>query len=182
MSSDIQEIIIRVLQNKVTDSEMRTFLSWFYVSEENKKLFFQMKQIYNHRKENSYLTNTDIEASWVRLWQKFKNDKNRKTTTAIIKAINPNRWKIIIAASITTLLVLGATLFYSQKEQTNVWVSVCTAPREQPKLVELPDGSSVKLNASSFLKYPKKFKKNKREVFLDGEALFDIVKHLMFRS
>src|SRR6266496_5088926 len=42
--------------------------------------------------------------------------------------------------------------------------------------LQLPDGSSVWLNASSDLTYDKNFGKNLREVNLTGEAFFDVVK------
>lgn len=40
----------------------------------------------------------------------------------------------------------------------------------------LPDGSQVWVNSSSKLTYSKTFSKKSREVFLDGEAYFDVVK------
>lgn len=44
-------------------------------------------------------------------------------------------------------------------------------------LISLSDGTSVHLNAGTSLRYPIKFLKGyKREVFLDGEAYFDVVK------
>jgi transmembrane sensor len=42
--------------------------------------------------------------------------------------------------------------------------------------IALPDGSSVWLNASSQLKFPDKFSGNTREVYLSGEAFFDVAK------
>ena len=41
----------------------------------------------------------------------------------------------------------------------------------------LPDGSKIWLNADSRLKYPASFAANLREVFLDGEAFFEIAKN-----
>lgn len=41
----------------------------------------------------------------------------------------------------------------------------------------LSDGTQVRLNSDSKLVYPKRFDNNKREVFLEGEAFFDVVKH-----
>ncbi len=47
--------------------------------------------------------------------------------------------------------------------------------KESHKWVKLPDGSSVQLNNNSNLDYPDSFEgKSKREVFLVGEAFFDI--------
>jgi transmembrane sensor len=42
--------------------------------------------------------------------------------------------------------------------------------------INLPDGSHVWIHSSSKIQYPKKFNKDKREVFLDGEAYFEITK------
>lgn len=48
--------------------------------------------------------------------------------------------------------------------------------RSEYKYLLLPDSTQVWLNAASTLEYPSAFGKNKREVFLSGEAYFD-VKH-----
>ncbi|CAL1519678.1 FecR domain-containing protein [Chitinophaga sp. MM2321] len=42
--------------------------------------------------------------------------------------------------------------------------------------IKLADGTSVWLNADSELKYPSRFKGDKREVYLKGEAFFDVAK------
>ncbi len=46
----------------------------------------------------------------------------------------------------------------------------------QKSTIFLPDGSQVKLNASSILTYPKDFSGDKRKVFLKGEAFFNVKK------
>jgi transmembrane sensor len=48
---------------------------------------------------------------------------------------------------------------------------------KKPYLVLLSDGSSVMLQANSRLSYPQKFKDDAREVYLEGEALFEIAKN-----
>jgi ferric-dicitrate binding protein FerR (iron transport regulator) len=50
-----------------------------------------------------------------------------------------------------------------------------TKPGERAK-VTLSDGTQIWLNAGSFLKYPKEFKGYTREVYLTGEAFFDVAK------
>jgi ferric-dicitrate binding protein FerR (iron transport regulator) len=42
--------------------------------------------------------------------------------------------------------------------------------------IRLPDGTSVTLNAATVLKYPKTFAGGTREVYLSGEAFFDVAK------
>ena len=50
------------------------------------------------------------------------------------------------------------------------------ASRGERSKVILPDGSTVMLNCGSSLKFPNFFKANKREVVLEGEAFFEVVK------
>lgn len=52
------------------------------------------------------------------------------------------------------------------------------ANMERPfKYVQLPDGSSVVLHRNSRLKYPQAFASAKREVYLTGEAFFEVTKN-----
>jgi ferric-dicitrate binding protein FerR (iron transport regulator) len=58
----------------------------------------------------------------------------------------------------------------------NAWKEV--ANTERPfKYVQLPDGSSVVLHRNSTLKYPQAFHSAKREVYLTGEAFFEVTKN-----
>ena len=43
LMKDIQQIIIHVLQNDVSEEEMAFFSEWFHSSSENKDLFFHLK-------------------------------------------------------------------------------------------------------------------------------------------
>ncbi len=49
-----------------------------------------------------------------------------------------------------------------------------TTPKGGQYQITLPDGSKVWLNSASTLKYPSRFSEVSREVFLEGEAFFDI--------
>ena len=178
MKNELEIIIVRVLQKDVTEEEMRIFSSWFYASEENKNLFFQMKQIFDNRKENLPADERfDVDAGWERLRKKLHESAvQNKSVTAPKTILRLNRWMIAVAAVFIGLIAVGSILFYAKVNQSDLWVEVRTEFRDEPKLIQLHDGSTVQLNASSVLKYPKKFKKNQREVYLDGEALFDVVK------
>ena len=44
------------------------------------------------------------------------------------------------------------------------------------KNIVLPDGSKVKLNVGSSISFPEQFDKSKRNVILNGEAFFDVIK------
>ena len=45
------------------------------------------------------------------------------------------------------------------------------------KEVVLPDGSKVWLNNAATLKYPREFSEKERNVYLEGEAYFEVTHH-----
>jgi transmembrane sensor len=62
------------------------------------------------------------------------------------------------------------------KNARNGDFNIVSTPRGGEYRIILPDGSKVWLNAASSLKFPGVFKRNVREVELDGEAYFEIAK------
>jgi transmembrane sensor len=62
------------------------------------------------------------------------------------------------------------------KNAINGDFNIVSTPRGGEYRIILPDGSKVWLNAASSIKFPGVFKRNIREVELDGEAYFEIAK------
>lgn len=60
---------------------------------------------------------------------------------------------------------------------TLVTYHTLTVPKGGEYMITLEDGTSIHLNADSRLRYPSHFTKNKREVFLSGEAYFQVAHH-----
>jgi transmembrane sensor len=79
-------------------------------------------------------------------------------------------WRTIAAIAAMLLIALGIYLERSQQVQL---ISLNVAPNQKSQVV-LADGSKVWVNSQSTLKYPKTFDGNIREVYLSGEAFFDI--------
>jgi transmembrane sensor len=85
----------------------------------------------------------------------------------------------IISVCAIALFVFLIWLPYKKDQQPPAAVAAMTkkiTQRSEYKYLLLPDSTQVWLNAASSLEYPQQFDKNKREVFLSGEAYFD-VKH-----
>ncbi|HEY6503238.1 MAG TPA: FecR domain-containing protein [Chitinophagaceae bacterium] len=96
-----------------------------------------------------------------------------------------NRYKIWIRRiAVAALLVItvgfASWLMRSKKEKRPLAVAAnqneTVASKGIRSKIVLPDGSLVLLNSGTKLKYPDSFSDTSREVYLDGEAFFDIVK------
>lgn len=71
----------------------------------------------------------------------------------------------------------GKTLTYTAREDSVLqWASLYVPNRQDYKL-SLPDGSKVWLNAASSLRFPYTFSGRTREVYLEGEAYFQVAKN-----
>ncbi len=89
-------------------------------------------------------------------------------------------WSLFAAAAIA---VFFAFQFSFQEPDKVVAPPVVTEiiksnPAGQKSQVHLPDGSTVYLNAESELRYADNFALGKREVFLQGEAFFEVTKDI----
>lgn len=85
----------------------------------------------------------------------------------------PLMWKMVAASLVIIASSLGA--FYYIKKQSGIAQPTHTsASHVGHQIIKLPDGSVVTLNAGSTLDYPINFTGSTREVFLRGEAYFDV--------
>lgn len=102
--------------------------------------------------------------------------KLKKEIRAIKKSdkvflLNNRNW--MLAASL--LLAAGLTGFFFWSSETITTRQYAAKPGEHTKIT-LSDGTQIWLNAGSLLKYPSKFNGDTREVYLTGEAFFDVTK------
>ncbi len=72
-------------------------------------------------------------------------------------------------------LVYKTFLTTNQPAAELVW-KLASTPTKSVKKLTLADGTTITLNAVSELKYPANFSGNTREVYLSGEAFFDVKK------
>lgn len=175
--SNIEAIILHYLQHTISEDEMRILMAWVKESEENKKLFFQLKNT-NDLQRGLYPTPEEIKESKERMLAKLHNAEETERQKQIAQSKGRRLlsfYKYVAVAVACIGLTLGVQfLFNSGKTMQYVALDVESGPRMSH--MTLPDGTKVVLNASSKFKFPDKFSKNVREVFLDGEAYFDVVK------
>ncbi len=124
----------------------------------------------------SNIGGTDLQEAEERVWRKLSSELSASSGKTKKRVILWRYWSV--AASIV-LFVLSGTLFYFSQQDSSSFPEmsiVCTAGEDGKRQVTLPDGTLVWLNAGTQLVYPEKFTSRLREVFITGEAFFDVVK------
>lgn len=138
--------------------------------------------------ENWLKANNNPHSPWQYLSQSAKDRWRQDVLSKInssIKVTEPESaaqswgkklWTRIGAAAAILIVCCSLYLAFSMfdKPLDTAHLITLSGPVQQKKLITLEDGSRVWLNAGSALKYAKTASGNKREVYLSGEAYFDI--------
>lgn len=91
--------------------------------------------------------------------------------------LNFNQFRI--AASVAVFIGVGSWLYSInavEKIKCHFLYNQSVTKNGECRIVNLSDGTQIYLNTGSVLKYPKKFEGHYREVYLEGEAFFDVAK------
>ncbi|MFP5039682.1 FecR family protein [Parasediminibacterium sp. JCM 36343] len=113
----------------------------------------------------------------------------RQSKKAVVKNIHQKSKRISmfrwIAAASVFIIASGAYYFYEASNASLEAKFASLIPKQdyvyenkenQDKVIALEDGSLVTLKSNSKLFYPSSFKTDKREVYLEGAAFFEIAK------
>ncbi|HJS00674.1 MAG TPA: FecR family protein [Flavobacterium sp.] len=139
--------------------------------------------------QEANLPEEEVDAALQKTWMKIeRKEKDRKMEQTVIQLWNTNWFKKVAA-----ILVFGLLSFYvydnyfANSNYYSVYDQVVSNDNDglleqinnsnKPQIVTLSDGSSVLLQPKSKLSYPKVFKGNERNVYLLGEAFFEISKN-----
>lgn len=164
-------LIIRYLSNEASAIDQEHLFDWVSRSQENQKVFNAYVAAWT--KQTHTPDSFDLERALGRLNTKidaYEMQENKKT-------VFWNRWNI--AAAVIFLITAGFILYLTGKSAYQTHADalltefVTTAKRDT---IMLRDGSVVTLNINSALRYPETFSATNREVYLTGEAFFEVAR------
>ncbi|MHA4809649.1 FecR family protein [Flavitalea flava] len=120
------------------------------------------------------------ELALARVWLKIGNPEPLLSSGEDEPPVKPLvrmiRWRrILVAATLIPLIALGMWWFGIQTRKVDLVEKY--NQKGIRSTITLPDGSRVWLNSDSRLKYPAFFGTSLREVYLEGEAFFEIARN-----
>lgn len=170
VKEDILILIARNLAGFADSGETVKLIDWIGSSPENKQYFEQIRNIWEASDKKLNPEDIDINKAWSKVLGRTP-----------VKFPERNFWYYWqkIAAVLIVPIALGTIIWiYLNSEnkitdQEIVYNEVFT-PFGTRTSLRLADSTLVWLNSGSSLKYPDKFTKNERKVFLHGEAYFEV--------
>ncbi|HEX3006263.1 MAG TPA: FecR family protein, partial [Bacteroidales bacterium] len=171
--------IYSYLKGSASEQELISLLKWLKQSKENVSHFNHVCSIW----ENSQNTNElEIEAAIAlhrlndRIRLDTEEENSEKESVIVIK--KSLLWKI--AAIMVILIGLPSLLHLLPEKTNNRQISkyvTAIAPKSQKSRLILPDGTKVWLNSGTTLKYRTDYGFKTRDIYLDGEAYFEVAKN-----
>jgi ferric-dicitrate binding protein FerR (iron transport regulator) len=182
------DLITLYLAGEAGSDDLVFLEAWLKANPGNRKIFEDYRRTWIEIERVRMDSALDTGKEWNKLEKKIQADKTRGTRheaqeKGFIHALIDDeqqttsrflhvqyRQVMRIAAIILIIVIPSFFIFRNltrpEQKQLNATLSI--------KEGKLPDGTSVTLNKGAILEYPSSFKKNKRNVKLNGEAWFEV--------
>lgn len=153
-----ENLLIKFISSEATIEEQQEVLAWIEKDKKNKKVFAQLKNL-------SVVTET------------VASERHLPASQRIKKIYS---WSTRIAA----ILVIAFSFYlFGKNDEKHTWennskeqITEISVPYGETVTLLLPDGTNVRLNSGSVLKYSGLYGYKKREVYLNGEGFFNVKK------
>lgn len=161
--------IIKHIRGESSLEENQNIIDWINKDPRNLKYYSALKNLWI----NSTMPRTEASYEEMGFVQQIINNQGNKKHFVFYSAV----------ATIIILLTTNIFLLFNNKidieristDKMGALTNTLFTNKGVKAKVELPDGSIVWLNSASMIKYPAKFMGVSREVYISGEALFDVV-------
>jgi len=173
MTEKIIDIANRFLAEKdCTSLELSAFKNWLSNPETQSEVESWLSEHWASSPEIDSITL--IETIFKQI-QEFEEERQPNSGFSIGRILKI--YQKVAAFLLIPIIGLGIIYWISQYNQSAGQYTETIAPRGQKSQIVLADGTKVWLNSDTKIKYPGNFSKNQRDVYLDGEAFFEVSKN-----
>lgn len=169
----IEELLFGHFAGGLTEVQEKELLTWLETDEANRKT-------YGHMADWWATAHVPLFASDMKM--NFEEHFGSLTQSTIQPTKKRNLWNAWMKVAVVVFLFLSISItsyYYAEyrlEGQEHLTYFETVTPYGSQSKVILPDGSVVQVNAGSSLRYSKDFNRETREIVLDGEAYFEVVR------
>ena len=155
------DLLAKYARGETSERERQMFEAWLEEDEKHKALFNSFLNLQQNKKLFASVQHLRIDVAL----QKVKNQRKKRTSINL---------KPLLKVAAMLLLAIGISFIAYRSISQSQYIVVKTSAGERIEQI-LNDGSEISLNENSKIRYPRKFKENRR-VQLDGEAFFKVAR------
>jgi ferric-dicitrate binding protein FerR (iron transport regulator) len=176
------ESLIDYIEGTEKDQASTIVETWLNADPENLKFFLKIKEAWLNRADLHELRRENVDKDFEKILQQIKVLQASKTGRFNVSARIFNMGLLRWAASVIIILASAGVAYFAGRAQVSLPVKAdvvyneMIVPIGQRSQIILSDGTTVWVNAGSKFRFPSQFSDKKREVWLDGEGLFNVAK------
>ena len=176
-------LIQRYVTGNAGPAERQNVECWMAEAHENRRIIQEVKEVWNETPPENF--DVDVQQAWEQF--RYRNQKNAMPVAS--DNAKPRRRSnmllylsraaaVLLVALFTGLCVHSQMNFTEQVESESISafnvLQELETERGEKARVTFSDGTSVTLNSASTVRFPQEFHGTAREVYLDGEAYFEV--------
>lgn len=178
-NSRLQTLFTLYQQRRCTAAEVEELIRLLQEADAEDALSGPMQELWEQFRQHT----TEYPVDWDKMYGEVSRSEDDLYTLRRRRALPLRRWIYPVAAALVLALLIPAA-WWGFSRHTNAPAVIAGAapkittpstPEIKRRVLHLPDGSTVTLNKNSRLDYVPGLAGNAREVYLTGEAFFDIV-------
>ena len=151
-----RDILYKFFEGKASPKEQRLIGQWLDESEKHKEVLVRERMVFDAMIVSGGITDRQSVQS-----------RKKRPRVVFMELLR-------VAAVILVMFLVGGYIYVRKMEEIRLANNIVTVPVGQRVNLQLPDGTSVWLNASSEIIYPAYFSGSTREIHLNGEAYFEV--------
>lgn len=177
-----KEILEKFFNNEASEAEVEEVLKWFEDRELDPQKSQSLEELWHEIGESDYVTH-DGDQLLNNIHQDIRSSEVRHGDKRLYSQISRRpdySFSIWLKVAAVLVVAVGLFVFWTANNWhtgkavgENKKITKIAKPGEK-KTLTLSDGTVIQLNADSRITFPEKFTKTEREVFLTGEAFFEV--------
>ncbi|RIH63993.1 DUF4974 domain-containing protein [Mariniphaga sediminis] len=170
-NKSIKAIIINHLEGSLSGEELKRLHQWLARSDDNRRYYSRIKDLWE-----SSVSDADRFAETDKEWGRFLARVTESYQYNIFRFKTNFQIFYRFAAILIIGLIVGALVMNYIPSGEPLHIS-SMAPKGSISQMVLDDSTIVFLNADSKIRYSRGIRKSEREIFLEGEAWFNVAKN-----
>jgi transmembrane sensor len=174
---------IRSLSENLSQKKAEKLEKWLAASSHNRKICDDLRKTWFQAESPDFKTSPDIHEEWSRLestlGSHLHEDIKEKHVRWKFHGFSSRIWNIrfqpAMVGAFALVIVISGLLILKNPFSPSRYLELVTQHGERSQMI-LSDGSEIRLNSGSMARFQKSFSKRTREVFLTGEAFFNVTR------
>jgi len=169
------ELLVGYIEESLNSSDKDQVMQWIESDPENRKYFELLEEAWKNPRELMDLDRENRE----HVWKVISSAMEKDLTLPVKRSRSMYRWWFRAAGFL--LLIAATTLAYFLGTRNSSVVNAVqqhynevVVPMGEKSELLLSDGTRIWVNAGSNIRFPSQFETESREIWLDGEAYFEV--------